>query len=108
MQPSSPTTLITPSPAQTTPTQGFLISPALSISFVVVAATFLAVLAYRRRQHQDPCELAFRTLSRKLGLTSNQITQIRSCATSMGLSTPLGIIVSPELCSRALDGNSQA
>ncbi len=101
MQGSDPTVLITPFPLEPNSGMG-LGGPMLIIGggLVVVGVYFALVRRWRRRL--DPRELAFRSLSRQLGLSRAQIHTIRKQSVSMGLASPVGIVMSPELMAQVL------
>ena len=102
MDTSSPTTLIVPTeqPDASGPMQGF--STILGIGTGMVMICVMVALVHRRRQ-VDRGEQAFRHLSRTLGLTHHQIRQIRQYAAGRGLSSPVGIVLSPALTAQALE-----
>jgi hypothetical protein len=101
--PTSPTTLVAPPAIDHSIAHGAVLSPSVWI-IVALAAIGLTILLIHRRQRQaDPCELAFRTVSRKMGLNRNEITQIRRHATEIDGGSPVAILLSPELTARALN-----
>ncbi len=106
MQGSGPTTLITPSTAE--PGLGVWVSgsPMGSSMVLVGGALVIAgvyfVLVRHRRRRLDPRELAFRSMSHKLGLSRAQINTIRKQSVSMGLASPVGIVMSQELMAQVL------
>jgi|GEM_PF-5013607 len=61
---------------------------------------------YRKKHGVDQRELAFRSICRRLGLSRNEITTIRNHASAMGMTTPVGIVMSPELMNQVLDGSA--
>lgn len=60
---------------------------------LVLVATVLWVRAMNQ-QRTDPRELAFRALVKKLGLSSTQVSSIRTLAETSG-SHPVGLLMSP-------------
>ena len=101
MQGSGPTTLITPSPIE--PGSAMTMSsPIIFIGGALVIAGVYFALVRRHRRRLDPRELAFRSLSHKLGLSRAQINTIRKHSASMGLASPVGIVMSQELMTQVL------
>jgi len=102
MQGSGPSFVIAPPAIEPGSASILGISPMiLVICGVVLVAAYIAV-AHRRRGRIDPRELAFRSISHKLGLSRSQINTIRRQSVSMGLPSPIGIVMSPELIAQAL------
>ncbi len=101
MQGSDPTILITPFPPEPSSGMGFG-SPMLIIGGILVAVGVYFALVHRWRRRLDPRELAFRSLSRQLGLSRGQINTIRKQSVSMGLASPVGIVISQELMAQVL------
>jgi len=100
--PTSPTTLVAPPGIDPSITQGGVLSPSAWIIVALGAISLAIVLIYRRQRQTDPCELAFKTVSRKMGLSRNEITQIRRHATEIDGASPVAILLSPELTASAL------
>lgn len=102
MQDLSPTTLITPPAIDAQPAPLFGISPAVLIGIGLLCICFYFAFVYRHRRRIDPRELAFRSICHKMGLTRAQIGRIRKHAVSSGLTSPVGIVMNPDLFARAL------
>jgi len=103
MQGSEPSTLIVPTTIESSShawSDGAAI-PLLGLVGVCLVAYL--VFVHRRRRRVDPRELAFRKMSHKLGLSRRQINAIRQRAIMMGLSSPIGILVSEDLTLTAIE-----
>ena len=103
MQGSGPTTLIAP-PAIEMNSDSLLwlgISPNIWIGCAIVLIAIYLAFAHRRRRI-DPRELAFRSMSHHLGLNRTQMNIIRRQSIAMGLCSPIGIVMSPDLIAQAL------
>ncbi len=70
---------------------------------VVMMIGIVLTLAHRRRRRVDPRELAFRSITRQLGLSRGQIDKVRKHATAMGFASPVGIVMNHELLAKALE-----
>ncbi len=68
---------------------------------LVIAIGFVWLRAMGQRR-VDPRELAFRALSRKLGLTRRQVAAIRAMGESKGLASPVGLLMSPSAVRSAI------
>ncbi|MDF1809935.1 MAG: hypothetical protein P1U42_09595 [Phycisphaerales bacterium] len=85
---------------------------ALSFTSALLIIAGLIVLGvcvwyvYRRKHGVDQGELAFRSISRRIGLTRSEINIIRNHANLMGMTTPVGIVMSPDLMNQVLDGTA--
>lgn len=102
MQDAVPTTLFTPPVVDVISTSPLGVPPIVLIVGGVILISLYFVFIHRQRRRLDPRELAFRTITRKLGLTRPQITTIRKHAMGVGLASPIGIVMSPELTARVL------
>ena len=106
MQGSGPTTLITPPAIE--PSSGvWALGSSMGSSMVLVGGALVIVgvyfaLVHRQRRRLDSRELAFRSMSHKLGLSRAQINTIRKQSVSMGLASPVGIVMSQELMAQVL------
>jgi hypothetical protein len=99
----SPSTLINPQAA------GDLASNATSgtpIWLLVLGALLFIVAAYafsrRRVRSMDPRELAFRKITHKLGYSRTEIKLIRKSAMKSGLTSPVGVVMSPSMIDRVM------
>jgi hypothetical protein len=63
----------------------------VAIALLVIAAVWIKGMS---QQRVDPRELAFRSLSRKIGLSSKQTSAIRAIAQRDGVH-PVGLLMSP-------------
>ena len=83
-------------------------SPLSLLTIVILLVLIAAVLwlLFRRSHSAEPSELAFRRLCRQLGLSRREIDSIRSYATTIGLKTPIGIVMNPQLIDEALGQSS--
>ena len=103
MQGAEPSTLIVPT---TIESSSHAWSDGVAIPLLVLSGVcFIAylVLVHRWRRRVDPRELAFRKMSHKLGLSRRQVSRIRKQAMMMGLSSPIGILVSEELTLKVIE-----
>jgi len=103
MESTAPTTLIIPHTQDDSAGASRGISPMLGVGIGVVFVCLYLVMRIHRRRQIDPCELAFRSMTRKMGLTYRQVGLIRKDAAVMGLSSPVGIVLSADLTARALE-----
>lgn len=90
---SGPTELILPSVESVDHGSGMFIW----IAWCVVALLCVGIVLWMQQAKQrrmDPRDLAFRSLSKKLGLSGSQIDSIRSMAASTG-NHPVGFLMSP-------------
>ncbi|MBL4697813.1 MAG: hypothetical protein JKX70_03165 [Phycisphaerales bacterium] len=102
MQSSGPTTLFSPTSSVQAAESLFGVSPTMLVLFGVALVCFYLAFVHRGRRKLDPRELAFRTLSRRLGLSRAEINSIRKYAIAMGLGSPVGIVMNPEMTAQAL------
>ncbi len=106
MQGSGPTILITPTSADPGSGGGVLAWAMGSVMIWVLVVMVIGVvlaLAHRRRRRVDPRELAFRSITRQLGLSRGQIDKVRKHAATMGFASPVGVVMSRELMAKALE-----
>jgi hypothetical protein len=107
-----PSILITPTPmsdgiehgalsALSQPTLGMI------LAIIAIACGSVYVLIYRRRRKLDVGELAFRALSRDMGLSRSQINAVRKMARDLGKRSPLGVLMNSELTSQAINNPSK-
>lgn len=103
MPTDGPTTLLLNDP-ETGPmhSQPSVLPLGFVVSGVVLMLIAGVVLSRRRARRMDPRELAFRTIVQKLGYSRSQIKAIRQAALGQGMSSPVGIVMSPSLCERAM------
>ncbi len=99
----APTTLVKPVIVESTTPDSLAISPTLIAIGALLFVCIYLIVGQSRRRKLDPRELAFRTLSSKLGFSRGEISTIRKYAMSIGMSSPVGIIMSPELTAQALN-----
>lgn len=99
---ASPTTLITPAVPDLSSSDLFGLPPMAFIVGGVVLICMYFAFAHRQHRKLDPRELAFRTLSRKLGLTKEQVSQLRKHAIKAGLTSPVGLVMCPELSAQIM------
>lgn len=102
MQDSGPSTLITPTLVDITSSSILDLSPMVLAVVGVVLICAPVVYILRQRQKMDPRELAFRTMTRKMGYTHQEVGMLRKYAVSLGLGSPIGIIMNHELAAQAL------
>lgn len=103
MQDSGPSTLFSPTIVEAPSSGIFDLSPILiaMIGIVLICAPLVYVVRQRRRT--DPRELAFRTMTRKMGFTHSQSSALRKHASALGLGSPIGVLMSHELTAQAFD-----
>lgn len=100
---SGPTTLIVPGAEAPAPSSGGLGVPIVWILLgVVLIAGVWAGLNGRRRRRIDPCELAFQRVAQSQGWSRSQVRALRKAAGALGLTTPIGLALSPTLTARVL------
>ena len=106
-QPSSPlapTTLIVPGADAPAPAPS---GPGVPIAWillgVVLTVGLWAGLNGRRRRRIDPCELAFQRVARRQGWSRSQVRALRKAAYALGLTTPIGLALSPTLTARVFN-----
>lgn len=102
MQGSGPSSFIAPPAIELDSASILGVSPMILIACGLLLIGMYLAFVHRQRRRVDPRELAFRSISHKLGLSRTQISMIRRLSVSMGLSSPVGIVMSPELIARAL------
>ncbi len=76
----------------------------LGLVLIVVAGV---VFSHRRARRMDPRELAFRKIVHKLGYSRSQIKKLRQSSIKAGLSSPVGLVMSPSICAHELLNGSQ-
>ncbi len=101
IQDSGPSTLFTPA-IDAASSSGFGVSPILLIVGGMLLIGVYLSYVLRHRRNVDPRELAFRKISRKMGFSNRQINLLRQHAISMGLSSPVGVVMNPRLITQAL------
>ena len=103
MQAPGPTTLFSPTAPTGTTAQVFGISPTMLIVLALGLVCIYLALIHRRRRKLEPQELAFRSLSRRMGFSHAEANTIRKYAMKMGMGSPVGIIMNPEITAKALN-----
>ena len=69
------------------------------ILVIAIGVVWMRAMGQRR---VDQRELAFRALSRKLGLTRRQVAAVRAMGESKGLASPVGLLMSPSAVRSAI------
>jgi hypothetical protein len=99
----SPTTLVIPQ------TAADLVGnvPGGAPLWMFVVGTLLIIIAAlafstSRTRRMDPRELAFRKITHKMGYSRNDIKLIRKTALKSGLTSPVGVVMSPTMCDKIL------
>lgn len=77
------------------------------LGVAVACIALWSVMRGHRRRKIDPAELAFRRIAHGVGLSRTEIRTLRHTASRQGLSSPVGIALSPAMTQAAIAARSE-